>query len=60
MEGSRPSNDNLCGGRMQQIKRSWTRSLGGTSVKEILIVIGFIGVWFVLNRWVLPRFGVQT
>ena len=34
--------------------------LGGTSVKEVLIMIGFIGVWFVLNRWVLPRFGVQT
>jgi len=29
-------------------------------VKEVLIMIGFIGVWFVLNRWVLPRFGVQT
>lgn len=29
-------------------------------MKEVLIMIGFIGVWFVLNRWVLPRFGVQT
>lgn len=29
-------------------------------MREVLIVIGFIGAWFVLNRWVLPRFGVQT
>lgn len=25
----------------------------------IWIMIG-VGVWFVLNRWVLPRFGVRT
>ncbi len=30
------------------------------SVKELLFVLGFVVVWFVLNRWVLPRFGVAT
>ena len=28
--------------------------------KEALLVIAFLVVWFVLNRWVLPRFGVST
>ena len=25
-----------------------------------LIVIGLLIGWFALNRWVLPRFGIQT
>lgn len=25
-----------------------------------LIVIGFVVFWIVLNRWVLPRFGIET
>ena len=29
-------------------------------MKDALIVIGFVVFWIVLNRWVLPRFGVQT
>ena len=29
-------------------------------MKDTLTVIGFLVVWVVLNRWVLPRFGVQT
>lgn len=29
-------------------------------MKDTLIVIGFLVVWIVLNRWVLPQFGVQT
>jgi len=28
--------------------------------KELGIVLGVIVVWFVLNRWVLPRAGVST
>lgn len=28
--------------------------------QEILWIVGFLVVWFVLNRWVLPRFGVAT
>ncbi len=29
-------------------------------MKDILLVLGFLVVWIVLNRWVLPRFGMQT
>ena len=29
-------------------------------MKDVLLVIGFLAFWIVLNRWVLPRFGVQT
>lgn len=29
-------------------------------MKDILIVAGFLVAWIALNRWVLPRFGVQT
>lgn len=29
-------------------------------MKDIVIVIAFLIAWVVLNRWVLPRFGVQT
>lgn len=28
--------------------------------KEFLIFLLVIVAWFVLNRWVLPRFGVPT
>lgn len=29
-------------------------------MKEALIVVGVVVAWFVLNAWVLPRFGVKT
>lgn len=29
-------------------------------MRDTFLVIGFLIVWIVLNRWVLPRFGVQT
>jgi len=29
-------------------------------MKDTLLVLGFLAAWIVLNRWVLPRFGVQT
>lgn len=29
-------------------------------MKDTLTVIAFLVAWVVLNRWVLPRFGVQT
>ncbi len=25
-----------------------------------LVVVGFVLVWLVLNRWILPRLGVST
>ncbi len=30
------------------------------SMKEVLILLGVIALWFVLNRWILPRLGVPT
>ena len=29
-------------------------------MESTLIVIGILVGWFSLNRWVLPRFGIQT
>jgi hypothetical protein len=29
-------------------------------MESALIVIGVLIGWFALNRWVLPRFGIQT
>jgi hypothetical protein len=30
------------------------------SVLEVLIPVVVVVLWFVLNRWVLPRYGVPT
>jgi len=27
---------------------------------DIFLLIGIVVIWYVLNRWVLPRMGVQT
>jgi len=29
-------------------------------METVLIVVGLLIGWLALNRWVLPRFGVQT
>jgi hypothetical protein len=29
-------------------------------METVLIVVGLLIGWFALNRWVLPRFGIQT
>ena len=29
-------------------------------MKELLILGGVDAAWYILNRWVLPRLGVQT
>lgn len=29
-------------------------------MKTLLLLFGVIAAWYILNRWVLPRFGVQT
>ena len=29
-------------------------------MKDILILLGIFAAWFIINRWVLPRMGVQT
>ncbi len=28
--------------------------------REVLVLAVILAAWFVLNRWILPRFGVQT
>jgi hypothetical protein len=29
-------------------------------MESVLIVVGVLIGWFVLNRWVLPRLGIRT
>jgi len=33
---------------------------GGVAMKDVLILVAIIVGWFVLNRYVLPKFGVKT
>jgi hypothetical protein len=30
------------------------------AMSELLWVVGFIVLWFLLQAWILPRFGVST
>lgn len=32
----------------------------GGKIVELLIPIVVLAVWFILQAWVLPRFGIQT
>ena len=29
-------------------------------MQDMLFVIGIVVVWYVVNRWILPKMGVQT
>jgi hypothetical protein len=29
-------------------------------MKSLLVLGGIIAAWYILNRWILPRFGVET
>lgn len=29
-------------------------------MQDFLFIIGMVVVWYVLNRWILPKMGVQT
>lgn len=29
-------------------------------MKSLLFFVGVLAVWYILNRWVLPRFGIET
>ena len=43
--------------------RDWLNTLFSRKVnamKELLLPIGILVAWYVLNAWVLPRFGVKT
>jgi hypothetical protein len=37
-----------------------TSQLRGGNTVEWIAVIGIVVAWFVLQAWVLPRFGVKT
>ena len=41
------------------MQESKNRPTGG-AIMDLLIVLGVIAVWIVLQIWVLPRFGVST
>ena len=30
------------------------------SIRPLVLLVGFLAVWFVLNKWVLPRLGIRT
>jgi hypothetical protein len=32
----------------------------GTGKMEILLIFAVLALWFVLQAWILPRFGVPT
>jgi len=27
---------------------------------DLLLIVGVIVLWYVLNKWILPKFGIQT
>ncbi len=29
-------------------------------MKELLIIVGFVGIWYALQAYILPRLGVST
>jgi hypothetical protein len=29
-------------------------------IMELLGILGIVAAWYILNRWILPRLGVQT
>ncbi len=29
-------------------------------MKSLFVLVGIVAVWYILNRWILPRFGVET
>ena len=39
---------------------NFSRWLKGSRMSEILIVLGIILVWFLLQVYVLPKFGIST
>jgi hypothetical protein len=30
------------------------------TMKDLLLMLGFVAIWFALNRWLLPSMGVRT
>jgi hypothetical protein len=36
------------------------RSFVGRTMSQILVLFAILAAWVILQRWVLPRFGIQT
>jgi len=30
------------------------------AIRPLVLIVGFVAFWFVLNKWVLPMLGVKT
>jgi hypothetical protein len=30
------------------------------AIRAFVLLVGFVGFWFVLNKWVLPSLGIRT
>lgn len=39
---------------------NWINIQGGTNMKEIVIMLAVVGVWFLLQAYILPKLGVST
>lgn len=37
--------------------RAW---LQGDEMRDLVMFVGFIGFWFLLQIWILPKLGVST
>jgi len=33
---------------------------GGKPMKDLLLIAGVVAVWYVFNRYILPKMGIQT
>jgi hypothetical protein len=33
---------------------------GGKTMKDLLVLIGFLAFWIVLQKYILPRLGIST
>lgn len=37
-----------------------TRALRKDLIMDIWIILGVVAVWIILQKWILPKMGVQT
>jgi hypothetical protein len=33
---------------------------GGEIMKDLLVLLGVVAIWYLVNRFILPRLGIQT
>jgi hypothetical protein len=39
---------------------NWLTIKGGRHMKEIVIMLAVVGVWFLLQAYILPKLGIST